>query len=151
MILFVYGTLKKGERNHHILGDSKFLGKATTVNKMLLLSYESRFPLLINSKKERTDFSCVHGELYDVDEPTIQVLDIFEPSFIYERKTIWVNHQFNQNTVHPIVRNGMSMATTYLVPEERIAMFGSSVQSVPSGEWSSNGKNVVNSANQKEV
>ena len=52
-LVFVYGTLKKGEPNHHWLSDTQngfqqFLGQAETVNM---------FPLVIASRLDLYNFS----------------------------------------------------------------------------------------------
>ena len=69
--LFVYGTLMKGQRAHDLLGNSKYLGKATLkgYRKMDLIYY----PGIVKDKN-----SIVEGEVYEVDEHTKQRVDVYE-------------------------------------------------------------------------
>ena len=95
-LVFVYGTLKKGEPNHHWLsttqnGFQKFLGQAETVN---------RFPLVIASRLGFIEFNIwnifylrynipylmdkpgvgnkIMGEIYEVDDKMLEKLDELE-------------------------------------------------------------------------
>lgn len=61
MKLFVYGTLKKGGYNHHLLKDAKFLGEATIFGKLYSMG---SFPAM---KEDGEQTSAVHGEVYEVD------------------------------------------------------------------------------------
>ncbi len=70
--LFVYGTLRKGQCNHHFLDRSKFLGNAKTKKKYAL--YGSGVPFLSRSRA----VSQVIGEVYSVDDATLSRLDLLE-------------------------------------------------------------------------
>ena len=76
----VYGTLKKGESNHGLLSDSKFIGGGFTLPKFSLISLGG-FPGILPGD------SSVSIEVYKVDEATFKRLDRLEghPSF-YTRK-----------------------------------------------------------------
>lgn len=84
--LFVYGTLKAGEPNHHWLTDtkngySKFICKAATTKKMpLVIATRYNIPFLIN--KEGVG-NYVTGEIYEVDDKMMKNCDILEdyPNF----------------------------------------------------------------------
>jgi len=72
MKVFVYGTLKHGYGNHHVLEGSRFVGKGCTVSMCCL--YDAGFPVL----RERGDAE-VWGEVYEVTNPdTLRRLDALE-------------------------------------------------------------------------
>lgn len=83
--VFVYGTLKRGHGNHRLLKDSKFLGEASIKSDMYSLG---AFPA-ISGKGERE----AYGEVFEVDEPTMERLDRLEgyPHF-YNRKVVETQH-----------------------------------------------------------
>jgi len=71
--VFVYGTLKRGFRNHHFLERARFVGEAHTVAAYRML--DGRFPVLRDSGPDR---SPVSGEVYEIDAPTLIALDDLE-------------------------------------------------------------------------
>ncbi|MBZ0273671.1 gamma-glutamylcyclotransferase [bacterium] len=71
-ILFVYGTLKRGQRNHHLMREARFLGEAVTAPQYTLLDLGS-FPGMIPSGN-----TAVHGELYEVGPELMARLDRHE-------------------------------------------------------------------------
>ena len=74
-IVFVYGTLKKGFPNSHIMKNSKFLGTGETVDKMQMHScVNKQFPFVIDSDKK----SNIRGEAYLIDDDTEKDLDYLE-------------------------------------------------------------------------
>lgn len=81
--LFVYGTLMRGERNHHMLGESPFLGEHRTANGFALRDLGG-FPAMV-----RDGGGYVAGEVYLVDPETIRDIDALEghPDW-YERSSI---------------------------------------------------------------
>ncbi|CAH1116114.1 unnamed protein product [Phaedon cochleariae] len=89
-VVFVYGTLKKGEPNHSrfskITGGSyKFLADAKTKEKYpLIITTKYNIPFLLESPGNGTH---VKGELYEVDDKVLTDLDVLEdhPNF-YTRK-----------------------------------------------------------------
>lgn len=83
--VFVYGTLKRGLRNHHFLEHAAFVGEAHTLTKYRML--DGSFPVLRDSG---ADLKQVRGEVYDVDEKTLEKLDELESvdSGMYERVKI---------------------------------------------------------------
>jgi len=88
-LLFIYGSLKKGFDNHHLLSKhSKRLGKAITVGKFGMFEDSfGNYPYLIPVPKMR-----IHGELYLIERrELLEKLDQFEgaPEY-YERKKILV-------------------------------------------------------------
>ncbi len=88
-LLFVYGSLKKGFDNHHLLSKyAKRLGKAITVGKFGMFEDSfGNYPYLIPVPQMR-----IHGELFEIHrKELLEKLDMFEgyPDY-YERKKILV-------------------------------------------------------------
>lgn len=68
--LFVYGTLKRGYRNHQLLEKSSYMGKGTISGYDL---YDlGSFPAIIRGTGE------VYGELYEIDTETMKKVDWLE-------------------------------------------------------------------------
>ena len=93
--VFVYGTLMKGESNHHYLRNARFLGKAATAPQYRLYSLGA-YPVLCDAGKQR-----IHGEVYRISQVALQRLDELEeyPQY-YQRKLIatpwgraWIYYQ----------------------------------------------------------
>ena len=81
--VFVYGTLKRGHRNHHFLAGQQFLGEARTPAGFTLYSMGNH-PGMVRS----TDAShSVAGEIWAVDDDCLARLDILEgvAKKLYER------------------------------------------------------------------
>ena len=70
--IFVYGSLKRGFRNHHFLAASRFIGTGTTrcCFDLLDLGY---FPAAI-----KPGMFAIQGELFSVDWHTLKNLDRLE-------------------------------------------------------------------------
>jgi gamma-glutamylaminecyclotransferase len=83
VLLFVYGTLMRGEANAAFLAESRFLGPARTQPAYTLLDL-GECPGMV-----RGGSTAVVGELYDVDVHTVAELDAFEgtPS-PYQRESV---------------------------------------------------------------
>lgn len=70
MLLFVYGTLKRGFHNNRILETSEFVGEAVTRQKYVL--FRAGFPVMMESKKRYLAdqyWRPVQGEVYNVTRP----------------------------------------------------------------------------------
>jgi gamma-glutamylaminecyclotransferase len=72
--LFVYGTLQRGQRNHHLLRDQSFVGKAVTEPLYRLVDC-GRYPALV---EDAANGRPVRGELFLVDAVTLARLDVLE-------------------------------------------------------------------------
>jgi gamma-glutamylcyclotransferase (GGCT)/AIG2-like uncharacterized protein YtfP len=80
-LLFVYGTLLRGERNHAVLSGARFVRDAKTRAEMTLLDL-GPYPALA-----RGGDTCVAGELWDVDD--LREIDAFEgPNYAREPVTL---------------------------------------------------------------
>lgn len=107
-LLFIYGSLKKGFDNHHLLSKhSKRLGKAITVGKFGMFEDSfGNYPYLVPVPKMR-----IHGELYLIERrELLEKLDQFEgaPEY-YERKKILVKSH-----------RGIQRAFVYIQPHTTI-------------------------------
>ena len=86
----LYGTLKKGQPNHHWLstaenGYQRFVGNAVTKNKFpLVIASRYNIPYLIDRPNEGNN---IHGEIYEVDQKMLAKLDELEdhPNY-YQRR-----------------------------------------------------------------
>lgn len=81
-LVFVYGSLKRGYHNHHLLMHSRFIGTGRTPPRFDLLDLGS-FPAAIAGKHQMT------GEVFEIDNETLKDLDRLEGNgFMYLRKQI---------------------------------------------------------------
>ena len=83
--VFVYGTLKRGGRNHRHLAGQQFLGDAVTPPVFTLFSL-GRYPGMVRAPG---DTAGVTGELWSVDDACLGALDKLEgvAEGLYERVT----------------------------------------------------------------
>lgn len=106
ILVFVYGTLKKGYSNHRLLTTSKFISKATTVNKYLFQDNGS-FPYVIDNSLSQSQIReelkhNVMGELYEVTEEVLSSLDSLEgyrknsDYSLYDRQVVTVVTEDNK-------------------------------------------------------
>ena len=81
--VFVYGSLKKGFGNHHLLEDAEYVGKAETVSNDYTMYNLGAFP---GVKEGGT--TCITGEVYRVTDAELVRLHRLEghPTF-YKAKT----------------------------------------------------------------
>lgn len=81
-LVFVYGTLREGESNHHYLKSAEFLGHHETDAQFALFDLGPYPALSLGEKK-------VVGEIYLIDEATLQALDQLEDVPVeYRRESI---------------------------------------------------------------
>jgi gamma-glutamylaminecyclotransferase len=73
MHLFVYGTLKRGQKRHRFLAGQKFVGTARTLPLYGLFNLGD-YPGLV----ERSDGRSIEGELWEVDAASLPLLDQVE-------------------------------------------------------------------------
>jgi gamma-glutamylcyclotransferase (GGCT)/AIG2-like uncharacterized protein YtfP len=76
LTLFVYGTLKRGCRNHGTLRGAEFAGEAVTEPAYLMVNCGA-YPGLVRAGNGQAGVT-VRGELYHVDEELLAKLDRFE-------------------------------------------------------------------------
>jgi gamma-glutamylaminecyclotransferase len=82
-LVFVYGTLMKGELHHTTIEHARFVRKAQTLPHYEFVKIDYYPALLPDGQKS------ISGELYEVDDQTLRRLDVLEdvPTY-YERHTI---------------------------------------------------------------
>jgi gamma-glutamylaminecyclotransferase len=114
MLLFVYGTLKKNFWNNFLLCHSPCLGDFITKEKFCLL-INSGLPFVSSTDK----VSHIIGEIYDVDNKTLAVIDNLENNGMwYTRRPIeavssidgsvlTAELYFNDNAIGEVVESGL--------------------------------------------
>ena len=88
-ILFVYGTLRKGESGSGLLKNSEFIG-FDRVKGFIMLDFGD-YPMIFESGNDYH----IKVEIYRVDEYTLEQIDLFEEYYgdgsagnLYTRKTV---------------------------------------------------------------
>lgn len=71
-LLFVYGTLKRGFGNHHLISHTSFVGECQTADRYRLVVFAGYPALAADGDR------AIQGELYLVDPKTLENLDVFE-------------------------------------------------------------------------
>jgi gamma-glutamylcyclotransferase (GGCT)/AIG2-like uncharacterized protein YtfP len=85
--VFVYGTLLRGEVNHHLLRTARFLGPHRTEPRFTLLVLGA-YPGLVDGGE-----TAVFGEVYGVDAAGLRRLDQLEDyPRLYDRRVIATPH-----------------------------------------------------------
>jgi len=81
--VFLYGTLKRGQRSHHLLRGQEFVGEAKTRPNYRLYNC-GQHPALVYDPQNGV---AVHGEIWLVSDETLQKLDDYEeaPSYFSRR------------------------------------------------------------------
>lgn len=110
--LFVYGTLLRGERSHHLLCGARFLRETATATGFRLVDL-GEYPGMVTA-----DSGVVVGELYRVDEASLRRLDAFEghPEVYWRTEIRLVDR---------------SLAQVYLLSPDRAR----GRPGIPSGDW----------------
>jgi gamma-glutamylaminecyclotransferase len=73
-LLFVYGTLKRGLVNHHLLADQEYLGDVSTEPRYRVIDLGPHPGLVVDP----VNGLAVRGELWEVDSRCLAALDEFE-------------------------------------------------------------------------
>ena len=79
--IFVYGTLLRDERNHHLIERAMFIGPARTARGFRLHDL-GHFPGMIVAGRGH-----VHGELFAIDDATLARVDRLEGHPHFYRRT----------------------------------------------------------------
>lgn len=112
VLLFVYGLLRKREKNHHLLKGARCVCEQAAINGVL---YETDKGQPAASLAETT---FVYGELYETDHQMIRKLDAHYPDF--ERR---------ETAVHTDLGNKTAFA--YVMKPEKCVSF----DRIKSGDW----------------
>ena len=80
MLLFVYGSLRKGFPNHYLVEDSPYIGEFTTVDTYLMVGTKSKsFPYILHKTYAIANQTThILGEVYDISEDTLGKIDRLE-------------------------------------------------------------------------
>jgi gamma-glutamylcyclotransferase (GGCT)/AIG2-like uncharacterized protein YtfP len=82
--VFVYGTLKRGNRNNYLLKDAEYIGTATTVANYQMIHVG--YPVIM---MDTGTGHPVAGEVYRVGDSVLKNLDMLESvGYSYDRNTI---------------------------------------------------------------
>lgn len=85
ILVFVYGTLMRGERNHGLLFGSRFVASSFTQAEFELVNLGD-FPALIPAETPGAG-AAVQGEVYAVDKMILEILDEVEDHPRFYRRT----------------------------------------------------------------
>ncbi|MFT5326270.1 MAG: gamma-glutamylaminecyclotransferase [Planctomycetaceae bacterium] len=99
VLVFVYGTLQRGRALHEHLAAHRFVGEAKTQPEYRLYRI-GWYPGLVEAPSSGEGLA-IHGEVWDVDEPGLRLLDEVEDvsSGLYERRSIRLQKPFDQSKV----------------------------------------------------
>ena len=78
--VFVYGTLKRGQRNFHQMRDAAFVGEHVTVARYTMFCFDTYPAVCLNGS------SAITGEVFRVSAPRLRALDRFEGHPEYYRR-----------------------------------------------------------------
>ena len=97
-LLFVYGTLKRGCSNHHLLAGQTFVGTARTPPGFSLYNLGG-YPGIAPKSDDRTG---VVGEVWSVDASGLEELDRFEGVHegLYRRTPLPLMPPFDTKTIY---------------------------------------------------
>lgn len=97
-LVFVYGTLKRGCKNHRQLAGQRYVGPAHTVPGFRLY-HLGDYPGMV---ADATDTHGVSGEIWSVDALTLARLDAFEGVHegLYQRAPVPLLSPFENDLVH---------------------------------------------------
>jgi gamma-glutamylaminecyclotransferase len=87
-LVFVYGSLQRGEHNHGLLHAAEYRGEARSERQFRLYAFR-HYPALV---RDENDPRAIVGEVYAVDEATLRILDRLEDNGqLYQRELIDVD------------------------------------------------------------
>ena len=93
MKFFVYGTLKKGMKNSHIMEkvQAEFISECSTIEKYPMFDLGDGFPYV---QDKHGSGMKIYGELYNVDKKYESSLDYFEGvPILYKKGIIGVEYE----------------------------------------------------------
>ncbi len=101
ILLFVYGTLKRGGSNHHFLAGQAFVDDAHTAPGYTL--YElSGYPGMV---RQDDDLEGVGGEVWSVDDECLGRLEVLESTAegLYRREAVPLGGPFAERSVETYI------------------------------------------------
>lgn len=115
--VFVYGTLKEGMRNHHIIQGRPFLGKAKTTQSRFEMkqAQHSGFPVVMDVGVKASFNGRIYGEVFVVKPKDMLTLDRLEDNGgMYIRKLTYVTLLDQQMNLRTGVKNPVIQAWVYV-------------------------------------
>lgn len=103
--VFIYGTLKRGFRNHRVIEQEEYVGPASTGNNYsMVVTSGTQAPFPIVFPDGRGDkMGAIYGEVYKVRPRTIRELDYLESNgTMYKRAITPVYVAFKDGTVKKV-------------------------------------------------
>jgi gamma-glutamylaminecyclotransferase len=102
-LVFVYGTLKRGDCRHRFMAGGRFLGLATTAPGYRMY-HLGEYPALV----EDPTGGQVEGEVFEVSDATLRLLDEVEgvADTLYVRKPVPLVDRFSSMTVEAYLFEG---------------------------------------------
>lgn len=122
-LVFVYGTLMRGQRNHSLLFGSRYVCEGLTGPGFELVDLGD-FPALIPAP-EGEQTSAIAGEVYAVDHSILEILDEIEDHPRFYRRT-------------PIELEDGSLCDAYLLTAHQAAFY----PRIATGDWRTKAKAV---------
>jgi len=116
-LVFVYGSLKIGEHNNVILKNSQFIFDATTLENQFDMIDLGSFPAVINGGSNK-----IMGEVYKVDNATLQRLDALEGNGVFYKR--------EQRLVKSCNEDIQALAWIYILVDERETSFITNTQNI---------------------
>lgn len=118
--VFVYGTLQRGFHNHALLGDSRFIGAASTTEQYVLRSRPGGIPFVGRDLQ----VSNITGELFEVDSKLLPRLDQLEGCRMDQPERSW----YHRELIEVSCNGKLHRAWIYFNPDTREPI-------VPRGDW----------------
>ena len=116
-LLFVYGTLLRGECREHVLASARYLGERTTRDEWTFVEcHGGAFPALLPDGEQ-----VVHGELYAVAPEHVRACDAIEGHPDFYRRT-------------RITLDDGTECETYVLPTDFASRFAADTV-IESGDW----------------
>ncbi|MGM7700339.1 gamma-glutamylcyclotransferase family protein [Pseudalkalibacillus sp. Hm43] len=119
-LVFVYGTLRKGASNHHVLNGARCVAENAWI-KGTLYDTGLGYPALSLSPHGK-----VHGEIFEVDDIGLQTLDQLE-GFVADRESNLYERMVQKVTT----RDGLLDTYIYTVDHN----LSICQKCIPSGDW----------------
>lgn len=118
--LFVYGTLKKGFCNHHVLGSARFIQQDELLG--FDMHHLGGFPAIVPASErdiELYGIDTVKGELYEINDKDLRMVDRLEgyregcSDSFYERTTVLLESgeqalvYYHKRSDRPLIEDGI--------------------------------------------
>lgn len=112
--VFVYGSLKQGRGNHILLSEANYIGSRLTSEEIYHMISFGAFPGVIKNS-ETGEASAIYGELYEVDNSTLERLDRLESNgSFYKRELVQLREESEPAWMYILMR---SSGTNTLRPQ----------------------------------